>query len=102
MKKSLQKSLAYLLLASFFVLLTPKEWWHECDHHATIESNKAHFDSHDDCSFCDYHVGFIDYQNIKFFSFNGNVIAPEVNPIIAQYSQIEFHLFQLRAPPSLI
>ena len=102
MKKSLQKSLAYLLLASFFVLLTPTEWLHKCDYHATIESNKAHFDSHDDCSFCDYHLGFIDYQGIKFFKFQGELISPEIQPSITKFSQVEFSLFQLRAPPSLI
>ncbi len=86
---SLKRYISISLLIAFTVLLTPREWWHECDHHA-VENGFHHTQiDQDDCSACDYqiavwslptdcfkgHIPPINYQlNTYWFTFKPNLL----------------------------
>jgi hypothetical protein len=92
---------AYALLLSFFVVLTPRELWHECDHHHDIEnSNEIHFEN-GDCFACDFGLGFIDQPHYFFFSFTKILFDNNLVFSVSNYFKSEFHLFSHRGPPVL-
>ena len=92
--------LSVLLLVNFFVLLTPRDWWHQCDHYETIEFSHSdtHFDD-DSCDFCDFdlsvftvhHPHFFASQKVAFFSFE--------NLLTNKFQQASYSSFLLRGPP---
>lgn len=72
----LRKYIAYSLLLSFFVLLTPRQWWHDCDHVSHSHQSTSD-DPHQavhlekkDCFACDFDLGIIGEPEmvVRFFS----------------------------------
>lgn len=94
--------LSVLLLVNFFVLLTPRDWWHHCDHHEAIEF--SHSDTHFDdgsCHFCDFDLSVFTVHQPHFFaSQKGNFFSFE-KLLISNFQQVSFSSFLLRGPPAI-
>lgn len=72
----LRKYIAYSILISFFVLLTPRHWWHDCNH-KTHSHARTSDDPHEavhveqkDCFACDFDLGIIGQPEtiVRYFS----------------------------------
>ncbi len=100
----LQRWISYSLLLSFFVVLTPRSLWHDCDtethsHYSTSnEKSKVHFEQKD-CFACDYDLGFIDQPKYFQISFP-KIQFHKYNQLLkAQYIASKFDFFLKRGPP---
>ena len=93
--------LSVLLLVNFFVLLTPREWWHHCDHHEAIEF--SHSDTHFDdgsCNFCEFDLGSFTIHNFHFFTAKKQLFIAVSVAEITNKEQAAIQSFLLRGPPS--
>jgi hypothetical protein len=95
----LRRVASYLLLFSFFVLLTPRDLWHDCDHDHSVQSSHEKKIDKDDCFACDYGLGVIaatsDFNHIPFY----NKLALKNNLVESHLSDERFYLFLHRGPP---
>jgi len=94
--------LSVLLLVNFFVLLTPRDWWHHCNHNEAIEF--SHSDTHFDdgsCNFCDFDLGFFTIHNFHFFTVKKQVYSVVSEAEIANRELAAIQSFLLRGPPSI-
>lgn len=90
---------AYLLLAVFFILVTPRSWWHDCHEHAKVENHHTQL-KQEHCQACDFYVGNASSLPFTFhYSFYFNSIkAGLFHPI---YRDVVFcELVSLRGPPT--
>lgn len=106
-----QKSLAYLLIIAFGVLLAPRSFWHECeDHHSahfsTELSDHEHSDSHGvhvekKCYACDYDMNAAEEP----VSFSANFFAafyPKLKEVKIEIRAVEsVRSLLLRGPPTI-
>jgi hypothetical protein len=94
------KVISGLLLFTFFVLLTPRDWWHECDHKqfSTSTFKESHFDD-GSCDICDIDLGFFTVQSILFFRSNKPVLPSEVSAELLDKESSTYLSFSLRGPP---
>lgn len=93
--------LSVLLLVNFFVLLTPRDWWHHCDHHEEFQF--SHSDTHFDdgsCHFCDFDLGFFTIHKVPFYRAL-KVNYPQFQTAsTAKNEKEEIQAFLLRGPPN--
>ena len=97
--------IAYSLLLSFFVLVTPRTFWHNCEHsiHSHSSTSKdPHSLNHIEkksCFACDFDLGFVDQPSsilvFKFQPIYFTKIRQNRYTIIAE----SINLFSDRAPP---
>ena len=97
--------IAYSLLLSFFVLVTPRILWHNCEHteHQIInEKNDSHAViklENKSCFACDFDLGFVDRPgSIVSFSFLKFYPKNIEKPLITA-TKIVLPLFSQRGPP---
>ena len=94
------KIISGLLLLTFFVLLTPRDWWHECDHKqfSTTTLSESHFDD-GSCDICDIDLGFFTVQSILFYRLDKAALPSEVSAELLDKECTSFTSFTLRGPP---
>ena len=97
--------IAYSLLLSFFVLVTPRTLWHNCEHttHSHSSSSKdPHSLNHIEkksCFACDFDLGFVDQPgSIVSFAFKKFYPKTVEKPLLTA-SKIVLPLFSKRGPP---
>jgi len=93
--------LSVLLLVNFFVLLSPRDWWHHCEHHE--ETEFSHSDTHFDdgsCDFCDFDLSHFTIHNPQFFSPQKVAFFTIEKLNSSNFQQEAFNAFLLRGPPS--
>lgn len=96
----MKKALSVLLLFSFFALVTPRNWWHDC-HHGQISKStqsKVHFE---DGSFdlCDFDLGYYTVHSFYFFQSQKPSYCSVVSAELLDKESISFPSFSLRGPP---
>lgn len=80
-------------------MLTPRELWHECDHHHDIEnSNETHFEN-GDCFACDFGLGFIDQPIVFTYHYFKTSYAQFDVSLSSFYLNKGFDHFSHRGPP---
>ena len=96
--------LSYSLLLSFFVLLTPRETWHECDHdehhHDVHQSSETHVEK-DDCFACDFDLGIVSTPVLATFNFQKTDYPKGVARNVPGLELDAFSSFSLRGPPQV-
>lgn len=99
-----RKFIVVSLLLSFFVVFTPRFFWHSHDHDEEItllnvkQSNSSHFDA-GDCFVCDFNLSlFTVHDTYSFFKHNNAVIPKPLNSILAIFSEF-WGYSALRGPP---
>ena len=94
------KIISGLLLLTFFVLLTPRDWWHECDHKqfSTTTLSESHFDD-GSCDICDIDLGFFTIQSILFFRSDKPTLPTVVSAGLLDKENTPYLSFSLRGPP---
>jgi hypothetical protein len=95
-------TLTYSLLLSFFVLLTPRELWHDCEQH----SNHIHHHSgtvlkEKDCFACDFDLGIIDQVHFFEIHVKGGFVIPDDTFIRNGELTSFFNFFKHRGPPTI-
>ena len=97
--------IAYSLLLSFFVLVTPRTFWHTCEHsiHSHSSTSKdPHSLNHIEkksCFACDFDLGFVDQpSSILVFKFQRNYCF-ETSHISYIVNAESINLFSDRGPP---
>lgn len=94
--------LSYSLLLSFFVLLTPRVAWHECEHdehhHVIDKSSETHIEQ-GDCFVCDFDLGFYTYTSPYFYTLNERVNSRNSEGILSRLNDFDGFSFSLRGPP---
>ena len=104
----MRKIVTYFLLLNFLVLFTPRDIWHNCDHHSDhiAQSDELNVDvlssiEIDICLACDYELGFIAKpisNSFKVLSSNYN----SVNQVLfSLYRSNSFDSFSHRGPPTI-
>lgn len=94
--------LSYSLLLSFFVLLTPRVAWHDCEHdehHQQIEQSSETQAEQDDCLACEFDLGFFTINSPNFISYNDQVIVGNSKQILSSLNNFEGFSFSHRGPP---
>ena len=99
--------IAYSLLLSFFVLVTPRTFWHTCEHsiHSHSSTSKdPHSLNHIEkksCFACDFDLGFVDQpSSILSFSFKKFYPKSIEKPLITS-NKVVLPLFSKRGPPRI-
>lgn len=93
------KWVVYALLLSFFVVLSPREFWHECDnHHEVHAKNEVHLEQ-TDCFACDFDLGIISVPYLHFFIFEKPKFSKFDITSFSFFNAKEFNSFLLRGPP---
>lgn len=93
------KWVVYALLLSFFVVLSPRELWHDCDeHHKVHVNNEVHLEQKD-CFACEFDLGIISVPYLHFFSFEKQIFLKFDITRIPFFHVKEFDSFLLRGPP---
>lgn len=98
----MNRLLSYALLLSFFVLLTPRIVWHDCeheDHHHEIEQNSETHAEQDNCFVCEFDLGFISQPVIASFYFEGPVYPNQKDSQTFKLFLQSFDSFSRRGPP---
>lgn len=94
------RALRILLLVCFTLVLTPKQWWHHCNHTTHHKSDYANTDTIDeDCPVCDLSLSVYTHPVISVFHFRKQVPAIHKCAKPNSYNRYFYSLFQLRAPP---
>lgn len=99
----LKKWLSFILLFSFFVLVTPKSIWHDCglEKHAHFSKNQNHtLKFEKKCFACDYNIDSFDIQSLIFYHFKLKNYVQIVNSYFEYNHCHEFLPFIHRGPPS--
>jgi len=99
--------IAYSLLLSFFVLVTPRTLWHNCEH-TEHQIKKEKYDSHTviklenkSCFACDFDLGFVNQPGSIFsFSFKKFYTKSIEKPLITA-NKVVLPLFSKRGPPRI-
>lgn len=102
--------LTCLLLSSFVVLLTPRNFWHDCHHEHTdnievLAGEEGHnlstspIEMEDDCYACDFDLGFFTNNRPSFFSIMERVHCQNAIRILSRLNVDEGYTFSLRGPP---
>ncbi len=96
---------AYLLIASFAFLSTPKQLWHSHDHdhdHDHESPEKSSTQVEEDCFVCDFDLSNLAGVVEVPFQISTKKYATYVAPQEVRYVQIELNYKSSRAPPSLV
>jgi hypothetical protein len=107
--------LSYLLLASFAVLHTPRDFWHECGHdhdhdhaeevvHASnvVDLSGAPLEMEDDCFACDFDLGFFTHKQPDFLALIERIHCENAVRILSRLNEDKTYSFSLRGPPVTI
>lgn len=100
--------ISFSLLVAFFVLLTPRGLWHNCEHDDhTKEEIYALNGSHDNytvenhCHVCDLDLGFFTIQSPFFFKIDHQVFSVQEKLVsIERFGGLDESQFR-RGPPDL-
>lgn len=94
------KIISGLLLLTFFVLLSPRDWWHECHHEqfSTTSLSETHCDD-GSCDICDIDLGFFTVQSILFYRSDKPALPSEVLAELLDKENTPYQSFSLRGPP---
>jgi hypothetical protein len=97
----LKQHTALILLLGFFIALTPRSWWHDCDSHHDIEiSGKVHVEK-DNCFVCDFDLG--ELEQPFHFQFNFNTAFNSFSLLKDVYSfNSSLSGFSHRGPPNFV
>jgi len=102
----MKRIVAYLLLLNFLVLFTPRDIWHECDHHSEHHelSKEIKFETVaniDFCLACDYHLGIIDTPESISFKVQSQHFNTIDQVLFSVYRSVSFDSYSHRGPPSV-
>jgi hypothetical protein len=94
------KIISVLLLLTFFVLLSPRDWWHDCHHEqfSTTSLSENHFDD-GSCDICDIDLGFFTVQSILFYRSDKPTRPTDVSAGLLDKENTPYLSFSLRGPP---
>lgn len=105
---SVKSFITYCLLLSFFVLLTPRDIWHECEHHAVEHHDMdPHHSSTDpsfedgNCNVCDFDLGFVTRPSFVQFTFDKQVFVNRLYTVFSFFTKDKFQQFTHRGPPTV-
>ena len=107
MKSILKSVISYLVLAAFLVMLTPKNWLHDCQSEHSISkitnhtNGKTIHQSTDHCAFCDLHIPVLGISVLKIdFEFSS---FEELKPLFEKdYCTFQYKIeSQGRGPPAV-
>lgn len=95
----IKKLLSLFLLINFFVLLSPRSFWHECKHHVDTSFSKEKMES-GSCFVCDYDLTTASLPFI--FKFKANPFSLHKAIVLASSAKTGKFIPQrsLRAPPN--
>lgn len=99
-----------MLLASFAVLLTPRDIWHECSHdhdHSTGTESvlnidqglHSSFEFEEECFVCDFDLGLYTIVNPVFLSYLERAHSEDAFRLLSRLSDRQANLLSLRGPP---
>lgn len=102
--------LTYLLLTSFVVLLTPRDFWHDCHHgheHSSELNSDLDFCDNDsssaeleeNCYVCDFDLGLFTAGNPTFFSFIERIHSENSVLLLSRLGDNKPSALSLRGPP---
>lgn len=91
--------ITYSLLLSFFVLLSPRNLWHECEDNHTFHSNSEVHLENEDCFACEYDLGVILQAPDFFISFAKPIFNKFEITLENQHLPSKFEHFSHRGPP---
>ena len=99
-----KKWIVYSLLLSFFVLLTPRTIWHDCDQdsHSHISKNdhlKHDFKFKGKCYACDFSIDFMEINQFEFYHFKPQPFALNQIQFESFKHTVLFRSFSHRGPP---
>ena len=105
---SVKSFITYCLLLSFFVLLTPRDIWHECEHHAVEHHEMDHQHSSTNqsfedgnCNVCDFDLGIISQPTFIRFIFDKVVYVDQTYTAFSFFTKDKFQQFSHRGPPTV-
>jgi hypothetical protein len=96
------KALSIFLLICFSLVLTPRQWWHQCSHSDHKKSTLSHKQSiEEDCPVCDLSLSV--FTSPASLSFRALRSMPFVHDQMActDLSGTKARFQQLRAPPHI-
>lgn len=95
--------IAYSLMLSFLVLLTPRSIWHECEHHDLEHKHSSNEQTYDqnDCFACDFDLGIISQPSFIQFIFEKNVYVNRTYTAFSLFTKDKFQHFSHRGPPTV-
>lgn len=99
-----------MLLASFTVLLTPRDFWHECSHDHDHSSTKksitnidqglhSSFEFEEECFVCDFDLGLYTIMNPVFLSCLERAHSEDTFRLLSRLSDKQAKSLCLRGPP---
>ena len=95
------KGFSIFLLVCFTLVLTPKQWWHHCDHADHQKNSLTQEQTIDeDCPVCDLSLSVFTSPTALLFRPVKQVPVVRIELKYTGLSQTKFNLFQLRAPPA--
>ena len=90
------------------MLLTPRDIWHECEHHAVEHHVLDHhhsstYQSFEDgnCNVCDFDLGFITRPSFVHFTYDKQVFVNRTYTAYSLYTKDKFQQFSHRGPPTV-
>ena len=100
----LKKWIVYSLLLSFFVLLTPRTIWHDCDQDSHSHISKNDHLEHDfkfkgKCYACDFSIDFMEIHDFQIYHFKSQPIALNQVHFESFKHAVLFRSFSHRGPP---
>jgi len=106
MSKKQSRSIVWILVVSFFLLLLPKSLWHDCSHrdHFKTEkdaqhSKRAFVQGIEKCYACDLHIPLL-FNSDAHFSNQQKPIDCQLVSLHAEVTVLDApHSFSLRGPP---
>jgi hypothetical protein len=92
-----------LLLLTFFVLITPRGWWHDChdQQFSTTSFSENHFDN-GSCDICDFDLGLFTVQSILFYRSDKPSLPTVISVGLLDKGKTPYLSFSLRGPPQNI
>lgn len=104
----MKRILAYALLLSFIVVLSPREIWHSHDHTAEKSQAELRRQNSDntfqapDCFVCDFSLSlFTVPKESNFLKYNGAVVHRSIASVPIVEKDLRLY-FPLRGPPTLV
>jgi hypothetical protein len=98
---NLKRHISLIVLIGFFIALSPRDWWHECDNHNEIEhSGDVHFEK-DKCFACDFDLGEIESPFQYQFHFVASVNSFDQVDEVFSFNSTRLG-FSHRGPPNFV
>jgi hypothetical protein len=98
---NLRRYTSLIILIGFFVALSPRDWWHECDSDHEIEhSGHAHVEK-DNCFACDFDLGEIESPIQYQFYFVTSIHSFDKVDEVFSFNSTQLG-FSHRGPPNFV